>query len=94
MENEKQSQEYRHYFLSHPAIVHKEIILAGQTVNSAYYCEVLWQLRENVLKLCQLTLVTKELAYASQRTVSHFFFHKEIFGQKQHDCCPSPILLV
>jgi hypothetical protein len=24
-------------------IVHKEFILEGQTVNSAYYCDVLWQ---------------------------------------------------
>jgi hypothetical protein len=23
-------------------IVHKEFVLAGQTVNSAYYCDVLW----------------------------------------------------
>jgi hypothetical protein len=29
-------------------IVHKEFILAGQTVNSAYYCEVLQRLCENV----------------------------------------------
>jgi hypothetical protein len=32
-------------------IVHKEFFLADQTVNSTYYCDVLWQLRENVLKL-------------------------------------------
>jgi hypothetical protein len=30
---------------------HKELILAGQTVNSAYYCDVLRRLRENVRKL-------------------------------------------
>jgi hypothetical protein len=29
-------------------IVRKEFILAGQTVNSTYYCDVLWRLRENV----------------------------------------------
>jgi hypothetical protein len=23
-------------------IVHKEFVLAGQTVNSSYYCDVLW----------------------------------------------------
>jgi hypothetical protein len=29
-------------------IAHKEFVLAGQSVNSAYYCDVLWWLRENV----------------------------------------------
>jgi hypothetical protein len=28
--------------------VHKEFILAGETVISAYYCAVLWRLHENV----------------------------------------------
>jgi hypothetical protein len=32
-------------------IVHKKFVLAGQAVNSAYYCDVLWQLREHVQKL-------------------------------------------
>jgi hypothetical protein len=32
-------------------IVHKEFFLAGQTVNSTYYCDVLWRVHENVLKL-------------------------------------------
>jgi hypothetical protein len=31
---------------------HKEFVLAGQTVNSAYDCEVLRQLRENAPRLC------------------------------------------
>jgi hypothetical protein len=42
-------------------IVHKEFILTGQAVNSAYYCDVLWRLRENVPR----TLATKELAIAT-----------------------------
>jgi hypothetical protein len=29
-------------------IVHKEFILAGQTVNSAHYYDILWCLHENV----------------------------------------------
>jgi hypothetical protein len=29
----------------------EQFILAGQTVNCAYYCDVLWQLRENVQRL-------------------------------------------
>jgi hypothetical protein len=32
-------------------IVHKEFVLVGQTVNSAYYCRVLWRLHENVCRL-------------------------------------------
>jgi hypothetical protein len=30
---------------------HQEFVLAGQTVNSAYYCDVLRRLRENVRRL-------------------------------------------
>jgi hypothetical protein len=29
-------------FLDIKGIIHKEFVLAGQTVNSAYYCDVLW----------------------------------------------------
>jgi hypothetical protein len=32
-------------------IVQKEFVLAGQTVNSAHYCDVLWRLRENMQRL-------------------------------------------
>jgi hypothetical protein len=32
-------------------IVHKEYVLAGQTVNSAYYCDALRRLRENVRRI-------------------------------------------
>jgi hypothetical protein len=32
-------------------IVHKEFVLAGQTVNSTYNCDILWRLRENVQRL-------------------------------------------
>lgn len=35
-------------FLDIKGIVQKELILAGQTANSAYYCDVLWQVHENV----------------------------------------------
>jgi hypothetical protein len=33
-------------FFDIKGIVHKEFVLAGQTVNSASYCDVLWQLIE------------------------------------------------
>jgi hypothetical protein len=32
-------------------IGHKEFVLAGQIVNSAYYCDILWGLHENVRRL-------------------------------------------
>jgi hypothetical protein len=38
-------------FFNIKVTVHKEFVLAGQTVNSAYYCDVLRRLRENVRTL-------------------------------------------
>jgi hypothetical protein len=34
-------------FLDMKEIAHKDFVLAGQTVNAAYYCDVLWRLRDN-----------------------------------------------
>jgi hypothetical protein len=68
--------------------VHKEFVLVGQTDNSAYCCDVLWRLRENVL-----SLTAKELAVASrQRAVSHFLFFTREF-KKKYNCRP-PITLL
>jgi hypothetical protein len=39
-------------FFGFKGVVRKEFILAGQTVNSAYYCVVLRRLCENVRRLC------------------------------------------
>jgi hypothetical protein len=73
--------------------IHKEFILEVQTVNSVYYCDVLWWLHDNV-KTLPRTLATRELAAASQqRIVSLFIFHQEIFFIKSHMCClPSSLL--
>jgi hypothetical protein len=38
-------------FFDMKGIVHKEFVLAGQTVISAYYCNVLWRMHENVQRL-------------------------------------------
>jgi hypothetical protein len=38
-------------FFDIKGIVHNEFALAGQTVNSAYYCEILQRLYENVRRL-------------------------------------------
>jgi hypothetical protein len=32
-------------------IAKKEFVLAGQTANSAYCCDILWQMSENVRRL-------------------------------------------
>jgi hypothetical protein len=39
------------FFFDIKGILHKVLVLAGQTVNSAYYCDILQQLCENVLRL-------------------------------------------
>jgi hypothetical protein len=38
-------------FFDVKGIVHKEFVLAGLTVNSAYYCDILRRLLENVQRL-------------------------------------------
>jgi hypothetical protein len=38
---EDQSQEHAHNFLWHQEFVDKEFVLAGQTINFTYYCDVL-----------------------------------------------------
>jgi hypothetical protein len=86
---EYQSQEHDRHLFDIRGIVHEEFVPAGQTVNSAYYCEVLQQLHENSTQ----NLATKELAVASQHTISHFLFRQGIFDIKQHDCRPQPALL-
>jgi hypothetical protein len=56
--------------------VPKEFVLAGHTVNSAYYCDVLQRLRENMLApyFGEKKKKKKELAPAAlQLAVSHFF---------------------
>jgi hypothetical protein len=38
-------------FVDIKGIIHKEFVLAGQTVNSVYCCAVLWRVSENVRRL-------------------------------------------
>jgi hypothetical protein len=49
---EEKSQEHVIMFFDFNLIVHKEFVLAGQTVNSTCYCHIVRRLCENVERLC------------------------------------------
>jgi hypothetical protein len=75
-------------------IIHKKFALACQTVNSAYYCDVLWQLRENMQRLCPRLWRQKRTDCCIM--IKHHLtlpFHQGIFDQKQRDCHPQSTLL-
>jgi hypothetical protein len=74
-------------FFDFKGIVHKEFVLAGQTVNSAYHCNVLWGLRENVRRLCPELWQQKKWLMHHDNTPSHTSnFSRELLTKKQHDC--------
>jgi hypothetical protein len=50
MTSKEQSQEQLKSYIK--GTVYKEFTLEGQTVGSACYCDVLWRMRKNVLRLC------------------------------------------
>jgi hypothetical protein len=77
---EDQSKEYAHHFFCQQGI-HKEFILRGQAANSAYCCDILRLLRENVQRL-RLKLWR----------ITHFLFHQGILTKKD-DRRPSSTLL-
>jgi hypothetical protein len=56
------------------SIVHKEFVLAGQTVISAYCCDVLRRLRQNVRKLCPEIWVQKNWLLLHDNAPSHIHF--------------------
>jgi hypothetical protein len=73
---EKQSQEHAHHFLWHQGDCSQIIRPAGQTVNSAYYCDVLLRLRENVWIIHHWLWRPKNSVSSRQRTVSYSLFHR------------------
>jgi hypothetical protein len=76
-------------FFDIKGIVHKQFVLAGQTVNSAYYCDVLRLLGENVRRLRPELWRQKNWLLHHDNAPSHTpFFTRELFYPKQHDCLP------
>jgi hypothetical protein len=67
-------------------IVSNEFALIGQTVNSTYYCGILWWLHENVQRLCLELWRQKNSCYIM--TMHHLTlpFQPGILGQTQHEC--------
>jgi hypothetical protein len=67
-----------------------EFILAGQ-----YYCDNLWQLRENVWRFHPTLWRQKNWLLNHDSAPSHiFFFTREFLTWKQYDCYPRPPLLL
>jgi hypothetical protein len=70
-------------FFDMKEIVHKEFVLAEQTVNSAYYCDILRRLRENVRRLRPELRRQMNLLLHHDNAPSHtFFFTREFFLPK------------
>jgi hypothetical protein len=66
-------------FFDSKGIAYQELALAGQTIDSAYYCDALQRLRENSTRI----LATTELPVASrQRSILPFLFHHGNFVLK------------
>jgi hypothetical protein len=66
-------------FFDIKGIVHKEFILAVQTVNSAYYCDVSWLLIENVQRLRLELWRQKNWLLHHNSTPSHTSFFTTYF---------------
>jgi hypothetical protein len=75
-------------------IVHKESILADQTVNSEYYYILQWQ-SENVQRLRPELRQQKNWPLHHDNILSHtsFFFSPGNYLPKRHDCHPPPTRL-
>jgi hypothetical protein len=66
----------------------------GQTANSRFYCEVLWQPRENVRRhRPQTSVSTDHAASPWQHPVSHFCPHPTVSGKTQNGCHSPPTII-
>jgi hypothetical protein len=67
-------------FFGMKGIVPKEFVLAGQSVNTAYCCDVSRQLREKVQRLCPKLLQQENWLLDHNNAPSHTsFFTRELF---------------
>jgi hypothetical protein len=74
-------------------IVHKEFTLAGQTVNSAYYCDISRRLRENVRTPRPKLWRHKDWPLHYDNTPSHTsLFTREFFTKKDINHLPLALL--
>jgi hypothetical protein len=86
---EDQSQQHVHLFFDIKMIVHKELVLAGQTINYAYYCGVSRRLRGNVWRLRpELWRQKKWLLHHDSAPPHTSLFTRDFLYQTQHDCRP------
>jgi hypothetical protein len=70
-------------FFDIKGIVHKGFILAGQTVNSTHYCDILWQLHGNMQRFHQKHWQQKNWLLHHDNALSHTsFFTREFFLPK------------
>jgi hypothetical protein len=70
--------------------VPKEFVLAVQTVNSAYYCHVLWRLRKNVWRLRPELWRQKNWPLHHDNAPSHTSFFNSEFRPKTIWLSPPP----
>jgi hypothetical protein len=70
-------------------IVHKEFVLAGQTVNSSHYCDILRKLRENVQRLrYELWRQTNWLLHHDNAPSHSSIFTRESLTNNNMTCHP------
>jgi hypothetical protein len=71
-------------------MVHKEFVLAGQTFNSAHYCDVIQRLCENVRTFRPEFWRQNTACCITTTHRLRFPFSPGFFYQKQNDCFPQP----
>jgi len=80
-------------FFDIKGIVHKEFVPTGQTVNSWFYCEVLWRLREKVRRHRPQLWREQTWLLHHNNTPSHCRPRPPVSGEKQNCCYPPPTVL-